>query len=216
MKTEELSAIYHELNFWKGFVRTPRFLHGWVNDIKTPELHRDVYDFIKSQKSPKVLDVGSGVVSILTGTVSKEWLFPVDPLGDLYSLIFDYAKFPNVNKPKAATCEELYTPEGLGCDIVHMSNALDHTQDPVLAFWNLFQACKPGGHVIIQGFENEAKFENWQGFHQWNLTLPDQLIRVEDKEGKEQFLTDHFEVIDTQRIQFESKTWFIWIAKKKQ
>lgn len=213
MTTQELSAIYHELNFWKGFVKTPRFLNGWVKNIKTPELQQTVYDFITAQPNARVTDVGSGVVSILNGTVRKGLLCPVDPLGDLYSLIFDYRIF-NVDQPIASTCEDLLDYGVEHADITHMSNALDHTQNPVKAFNSLLAATKPGGHVIIQCFENEAIFENWQGFHQWNLTLPDHLIRIEDKQGNYSFLTGDFEVVHTEKVQFESKTWFIWIAKK--
>jgi hypothetical protein len=95
MTTDELQAIAHELTFWKGFVQTKRFLDGWVRDVPTPELRSQVHQFIRQhiKKSSKVLDVGSGVVSILNGTVSKEHLTAVDPLGDLYKFIFDYAKY---------------------------------------------------------------------------------------------------------------------------
>jgi hypothetical protein len=32
------TGIAHEVNFWKGFIKTPRFMYGWVPEIKTPEL----------------------------------------------------------------------------------------------------------------------------------------------------------------------------------
>ena len=33
----------HEVNFWKGFVKTQRFLTQWVPEIKTEELDMGVY-----------------------------------------------------------------------------------------------------------------------------------------------------------------------------
>ena len=87
MTTLELHGIYHELHFWKGFVKTERFLNGWVAKVKTPELNNEVADFIKSVSHESVLDVGSGVCSLLNGLVNVD---TCDPLGDLYSLIFDF------------------------------------------------------------------------------------------------------------------------------
>jgi len=83
-------AIEHELNFWKGFVQTERFLVGWCGHHKTPELREQVADFILSVPHHKVLDVGSGVVSILNGLIPKENITTADPLGDHYKTIFDY------------------------------------------------------------------------------------------------------------------------------
>ena len=61
MTTLELHGIYHELAFWQQFVKTDRFLKGWVGKVKTPEPNQEVADFIKSVPHETVLDVGSGV-----------------------------------------------------------------------------------------------------------------------------------------------------------
>lgn len=214
MKTEELSAIYHELNFWKGFVKTERFLKGWVGNKKTPELQQSVYDFIRSVPHDHVMDVGSGVVSILNGSIPEpSTLLAIDPLGDLYRLIFDYDKY-KIDPPIALPCEELVGHS----DIVHMSNALDHTQDPKKSFERLWRSVKPGGVLIIQGFENEAIFERYEGFHKWNLTVPndDHLIMIENKAGEHSFLLPmgYYEIPLFQKVQFESKTWFIVAFQK--
>ncbi len=70
MTTLELHGIYHELAFWQQFVKTDRFLNGWVKKVKTPELNQEVADFILSVKNDSVLDVGSGVCSLLNGLVN--------------------------------------------------------------------------------------------------------------------------------------------------
>lgn len=214
MNQKELSAIYHELNFWRGFVQTKRFIEGWVANIPTPELQSKVHLFIKEHlpKAGKVMDVGSGVVSILNGSVPKKNLLAVDPLGELYQLVFDYKK-NGIEPPLAIPCEHLrYKNE---FDIVHMSNALDHTQNPEIAFEKLLAAVKPGGHLIIQGFENEADFENWQGFHQNNLYVNGNHIHVESK-IEDLRLTGAFDVISCDVVKFENdKNWFIWTARKR-
>jgi len=142
-----LEAVAHELKFWKGFVQTPRFLDGWVANVKTPELQQSVYDFIKS-KDAKILDVGSGVVSILNGTPCRA-LNSVDLLGNLYPFVFDYEKHA-MKQPVSIAGEYLLEKVQRDFyDIVHMSNAIDHAVDPKLVFENLVACCKPGGFIIL-------------------------------------------------------------------
>ena len=213
MTHTELHGIYHELAFWQQFVKTDRFLSGWVKKVKTPELHQEVADFILSVPHNTVLDVGSGVVSILNGLVEVR---AVDPLGDLYRLVFDYERH-KLAPPMAFPAEEL--PFKDDYDIVHISNAIDHTQDPVKAFSSLYKAVKPGGYLIIQGFENEATFENWQGFHQNDIFVEetwddkkDYLLRLKQGDGLIQTISESpYKVIQKT---IGDKRWFIWIVKK--
>jgi len=213
MTHTELHGIYHELAFWQQFVKTDRFLSGWVKKVKTPELHQEVADFILSVPHNTVLDVGSGVVSILNGLVEVR---AVDPLGDLYRLVFDYERH-KLAQPMAFPAEEL--PFKNDYDIVHISNAIDHTQDPYKAYNALLKAVKPGGYLIIQGFEDEATFENWQGFHQNDIYVEeiwddkkDYLLRLKKADGYiETIGQDPYQVIQKT---IGDKRWFIWIVKK--
>jgi len=214
MTHTELKGIYHELAFWQQFVKTDRFLSGWVKKIQTPELHQEVADFILSVPHETVLDVGSGVVSILNGLVNVR---AVDPLGDLYRLVFDYERH-KLAPPMAFPAEEL--PFKNEYDIVHISNALDHTQDPKKAFWTLYKAVKLGGYLIIQGFENEATHENWQGFHQNDIyveetwdDIKDYILRLQQNDGLIQTISESpYKVIQKT---IGDKRWFIWIVKKE-
>lgn len=218
MTTKELNGVAHELKFWAGFVKTERFLKGWVADCVTPELNHKVYDFIHGMltQSPerdkvKVLDVGSGVVSILNGLVPKKNLTAVDPLGELYEIVFDYGQH-GIKSPLPVPAEEMKYLEEF--DIVHISNALDHTQNPKAAFDRLLEATKPGGFLIIQGFENEATYEKWQGFHQWNIYIDGNKdgLAIEGKDGLHAAIRNpYFADVTT----FENnKSWFIFIVKK--
>lgn len=207
MTTKELHGIYHELNFWQGFVKTKRFLDGWVYHKKTPELNQLVADFIKSVPHETVLDVGSGVVSILNGWVD---VTAADPLGDLYKLVFDYERH-KLTAPLPYPAEEL--PYNSKFDVVHCSNAIDHTQSPLLAYTKMMQAVKRGGYLIIQGFENEGTFENWQGFHQHDIHINMETLCIKNQMG-------NVTVIDTRPdqlhfVEFENKRWFIWIKQKQ-
>ena len=51
-------------------------------------------------------------------------------------------------------------------DLVHVTNALDHTQDPVVA---LREATAVGQSVLIATWINESKLEHGIGMHRWNL-----------------------------------------------
>lgn len=206
MTTLELHGIYHELAFWQQFVKTDRFLNGWVKKVKTPELNQEVADFILSVKHDSVLDVGSGVCSILNGLVN---VTACDPLGDLYKLVFDYERHKLI-APIAVPAEELKFSNHF--DIVHISNALDHCQSPYSALNSLLEAVKDGGYLIVQGFCNEAEHENWQGFHQWNLDLTDSgILRIKGRESELAALwTPHI----YKKFEVNGREWFYWIVKR--
>ena len=218
MTTQELHGIAHELKFWQGFVKTDRFIKGWVANCITPELNHQVYDFIHGMltQSPdrnavKIMDVGSGVVSILNGLVPQANLTVVDPLGELYELVFDYKKY-GIKPPLPIPAEELDYSDAF--DIVHISNALDHCQDPVVSYHHLYNAVKQGGFLIIQGFENEADYEQWKGFHQFNIELQEdsRSLFIQSKgEDPVQISNAHF----CKLIPLDNgKSWFIFIVKK--
>lgn len=206
------SGAAHELAFWKGFVKTPRFLDGWCGSFKTPELNQEVADFILSVEHKKVLDVGSGVVSILHGLSDKMELTPADPLGDAYSGIFDYNKYV-CERPYPVAGEDLAEYFGRKrFDIVHCSNALDHSNDPVKTYENMLALVKKGGYLVVQGFENEGVFENYSGFHQWNLCLLGEDLLLYDKNGRKGMFKSN---ILAKKIKLDTgKDWFIFIVKK--
>lgn len=207
MTTKELHGIYHELNFWMGFVKTERFLNGWVKKVKTPELQQLVADFIKSVPHNQVADVGSGVVSILNGLIP---VTAIDPLGELYQLVFDY-KAHKLAHPLPFPAEEM--PAVNHFDIVHCSNAIDHTQQPILAYESMINAVKSKGYLILQGFENEGTHENWQGFHQHDIYVDAQTLCIKNQLG--QMMVMDVDPTHLHFVEFEGKRWFIWIKQKK-
>jgi SAM-dependent methyltransferase len=173
MLTQDImTAIGHELLFWKSFVKTDRFLKGWVAaDIKTPELQQEIYDFLTSfpdYREKKVLDVGSGAVSILNGTFPEENITTVDPLGALYPVIFDYEAY-GIRAPIPCGGKNMNFSNKF--DIVHCSNAIDHSQNPLAVYKNMHHACRDGGIVVLQSFTDEAINQNWEGFHQFNFNI---------------------------------------------
>jgi hypothetical protein len=209
-------GVGHELKFWKQFVKTKRFLEGWVSNGKTPELDNDVANFIWQQlhenEGCKVLDLGSGAVSILNGLVPADQLTTTDPLAELYECVFDYEQYGI--KPPIPIAAELIGPHFGEFQIVHMRNALDHSQDPMLALQRMMSCCIPEGYVIIQGFANEADAENWQGMHQWNISLDEALsLCITDKAGQTFKYENPFSA--AQFLIGNNKEWLIWIWKKQ-
>jgi ubiquinone/menaquinone biosynthesis C-methylase UbiE len=208
----------HELDFWKRFVKTDQFA-TWLAPGVTPELDIEVVEFMRPlvEAGATVLDVASGVVSILNGFVPNDKLHSTDLLGDEYMRFFDYGKH-NCRPPFPVAAEFLHMAKKTQFDITHIRNGLDHCQNVQMAFMQLITMTKPGGHIIIQGFENEATAENWQGFHQTNLrinTTVDAII-AGNKDGEE-FVLEH-ETIETVMVfpkqLHNGKAWFIWIGKK--
>ena len=167
------TGFQHELSFWEGFIQTDRFKQNWISDTPNPELQPEsagiILAEIEGKTKYRVLDLGSGVVSILRGTIPTKNLTACDPLADKYREIFDY----DAHKIKPPDC---YQGENLGYkdgqfDVVHISNAIDHTENPAAVLSEMERTCKKGGLIIISGFVNEGEHERYKGLHQWNARI---------------------------------------------
>lgn len=209
---QNIKGSDHEISFWKQFVQSDRFINGWLPDRKTPELNDLVYMFLLGQPEAKVLDCGSGVVSILHGTVKPSNLTSSDLLGHAYNEIFDYSKHGLV-MPLPRACEDLTFKDMY--DIVHISNAIDHVQDPFKAYAAMLRAVKPGGFLIVQGFVNEGTHEDWQGFHgfDFNLTVNGGLIGQNQKEVV-LWVEDNTYFSKKIHLEMLNREWFIHITRK--
>lgn len=223
MKIDAIKGAEDELVFWRKFIFSDQF-KTWLENKPTPELLPEVVNLIQQERG-LVLDVGSGVVSILHGTVPNKNLTATDLLAKEYAGIFDHAAAGAV-KPIAIAAEELrYENE---FSVVHMRNALDHSQNPGRVFSNLVRAARPGGLVIIGGFENEGSFLRKLGMHQWDISLNvdwDRLTLVSagtavDKNNPEDFLDDHSlrkDAVYASIIPLPSgRRWVTWAGRKNE
>jgi SAM-dependent methyltransferase len=174
-----LKGIPHEMNFWSEWFNTKGL--EWPDEYarrlaSSPKF--TLGEFISSYPKGEieVLDVGSGPISPI-GIENSEYrivLVACDPLAEQYSKLFDNHKIEPYVKPIFAYAESLTDVfESESFDIVHMSNALDHSFSPYDCILNMLEVVRVGGKIILRHAENEAIHENYQGFHQWNITESD-------------------------------------------
>ena len=208
MTQDNINAIAHELAFWQKFVKTPRFLNTWAASTVNPELLPEVVRLLRPHSASRVLDVGSGVVSVLHGFVNE--VVATDPLGKLYELIFDY-KQHGITPPIAVRGEELLSHFEPGTfDVAHIRNALDHAQDPKKVIESMWALLKKGGTLIVHGFVDEADHEGFAGFHQWNIRPKSGGLGVYGKEGQYFFLSG-----EGRTLQLVTKKDWVLLTKTK-
>lgn len=207
--TETIAMVAEELKFWKGFVQTERFLEGWVPDQLTPELQPEIQDMIEQYlPTASVLDVGSGAVSILRGFVDSLYLTACDPLAPLYQLVFDYRRY-GLTPPQPLAGEDLPFKEKF--DIAHISNALDHSQNPKEVIHRMMRAVKPGGMVIVCGFVKEGTSASGRGMHRNDVFLSgsDSSCLTIQPLGKPIDLILHGEIHGVKRTP-QGREWMWW------
>lgn len=203
------TGVEHEIEFWKEFVQSERFKTNWLAS-PNPEmaLYPELQKAITEKIPGPVLDLGCGVVSYLHGSCGASHLYTCDPLADRYAEFFNYHDH-GILQPIAVAGEELtYVFDNNFFALAHMSNALDHCKDPVRVVDQIQLCLKPGGTLIVQGFENEGDFEGWTGLHQWNLTVDQKKLYLYDRSG----LKYTWVAVKTWRRRIESGK--IWIGAK--
>lgn len=175
-----LGGIYNEIFFWKNYMETRGgiFKGGFASTVEKNRkfvLEEDLL-FFEGKSKINFIDVGSGPFSRCGFMTEKIELncISVDPLADIYTILKKQNHLENGVDLRFGFVELLDKKfEKNSFDFVHMSNALDHSFDPVLGIAQLLYICKIGGKVILRHNENEAEAEQYDGFHQWNLTTND-------------------------------------------
>lgn len=173
-----LNGLKDEINFWNKFIKNEggEFFFGFdktVNPNRLFELENDIPSKFEG-KIYSFVDVGAGPFSRCGRITNKVILkaLSVDPLAYAYNMLKDKYSVDNGLKLVCGFVELLeydFLPNTF--DMVHMSNALDHSFSPIDGVYQLLNICKVGGKVILRHAENEAEREFYQGLHQWNLSL---------------------------------------------
>jgi ubiquinone/menaquinone biosynthesis C-methylase UbiE len=131
-------------------------------------------EMIGDKKEVKIADLGAGLFS----TTGSTWptvtvhIYASDILADEYNQILKdnhvTSLIPIINQDMT---ELTYDNEFF--DIVHCVNALDHCSDPILALKEMYRICKKDGWIYLRHFYNNADYENYKGFHMWNICNTD-------------------------------------------
>lgn len=179
-----LEGVRDELLFWEDYMTSEggdyfRNFEWNVEPYKHFELEDELGEYDRNS-DVRFVDVGSGPFSrcgCRTDLVNLD-VTAVDPLAPAYNELKKQNHLENGVTIKTGFLELLHRSfEENAFDIVHMSNSMDHSFDPITGLYELLYICKIGGKVILRHAENEAENGGYQGLHQWNLS-------VHRKEGK--------------------------------
>jgi SAM-dependent methyltransferase len=129
----------------------------------------------------QALDIGCGAISRLRWGALNGFLTVtgVDPLLDMYAIVRErhgYANLPAIRCAHEVIggAEQLATALApASFDLAFCSNALDHTEDPVVVVEGIARVVRPGGLVAIDVYTREGSRENWWQLHQFDMYIND-------------------------------------------
>jgi SAM-dependent methyltransferase len=174
------SSIWHdnldeEVGFWRRWLTEDEFRETREQRFEhTRSLNPWYLQLVGAKPGDKlrIIDVGSGPVSTIGRRApnNEVELICADALGERYNALLDELGFKDLARIEPIKGEDLTEHFGVGTfDIVNCANALDHFDNPAIAFRNMYDLCRPGGVFHLLSIENEGEREQYQGLHQWNL-----------------------------------------------
>jgi SAM-dependent methyltransferase len=189
-------AYMDEIKFWEGIARTGAALvfDPKVRAMAVPaELRRCVVELATEFHGlPRLLEVGSGPLSLLAGAVDEGLctVVAVDPLARVYRQLLDRHGIAYPIRPRVGLGESLTQafPQA-SFDLVYSSNALDHTRSPRRCLEQMCQVLRPGGFLLLEGLVREGTAEHWKGLHQHDLLSEHGHLVHFDRAGRRTELT---------------------------
>jgi SAM-dependent methyltransferase len=173
------AGIEPEAAFWENWTKTGggRWPDDFVARLRAGrQFDTGLESLLPKGGTVRVLDVGAGPMTVL-GVASSErtiQILAVDPLADLYQHILTTYDIAPPIPTVFATAEDLSAFFGPSTfDLVHCQNALDHSFDPFCGIEEMLRVVKTGGHVVLRHYINEAEYEDYAGFHQFNFDMKD-------------------------------------------
>jgi SAM-dependent methyltransferase len=185
-KKEEL-RFWHDVIFNTGV--QPQAYHDELMGRLAPRpFRRDLAAYLPvvNEGTIRVLDVAAGPISVLGSQLAGQDLeiVAIDALADGFNkMLVEAAIQPPVTTQfcEAEKISERF-PES-SFDLALIRNALDHCYDPIAVINSVFKVLKPNGALVIEGFVNEAEFENYAGLHQWNIDYRGGQLTIFSKTG---------------------------------
>jgi SAM-dependent methyltransferase len=203
-----------EIDYWRRYLAKDR-LALFDASIKRKAfpafLKHEVNEFRERHgRAPRLLEVGSGPVSLLIDGVETGEIdvLAVDPLGDQYAKLLSDRGMDYPIKPVRGFAEGLssvFSPATF--DMVYSSNALDHAMSPDSCFRQIIHVTKPGGGVFLEGFVDEGTNGDWHGLHQHDLFIQGKSLVHRSRGGKVANLSQgrHLECTFAETVQFHER-----------
>jgi len=170
------AGIDYEVGFWSRWFETRGM--EWPNEYKVRTSPQPLAPWLAAllpkdqSRVAHVLDVGAGPITKSGSFVEgREIVFvATDPLARHYNDIVDrYGVTPPV-RTQLSFAEDLSARfDGGQFDLISCTNALDHAIEPVWGIIEMLQVAAPNGVIVLGHRRNEAEYENYSGFHQWNF-----------------------------------------------
>jgi len=195
-----------ELLFWEKQAMgigdfSDNFLMKVNLDLQYTRYPPEMNKYLESQKefigkTPSVLDVGSGPVSLLAyahhnGVID---LTAVDILADSYTKLLEvYGYGKAISGIKVVESEAEHLSEKIPdqkFNLVYCNNALDHTDSPSKSLREMVNITETGGYIVISGNVRENTNESWDGIHMHDLFLDNNALFREGKSGERTRIDD--------------------------
>lgn len=184
------SELPSELKFWDNYLREKDCVWGSDSfDFRmdpTAPLQPDLLKLVEKMSGSdlRILDVGAGPLTYLGKTSPQHRLeiVAVDPLAkDFDRLLNQYGVEPPI-RTVSAHAEKLRAKfDENTFDLVYARNSLDHAYDLLTAVRQMAAVAKPGGLIVLEHYANEAQKMGYLGLHQWNFSMSNGQLCVDNQ-----------------------------------
>lgn len=219
--TNWMSGINNEIRYWNWWVLTGggTYDQEHFEELKSGYAKFQLEHLVK-EYPVKVLDVGTAILSTVGNQtpLGRVDLTAVDPLAFGYKVILDknnLTPYVETEFCLTETLDEKFATNTF--DIVNMRNALDHSFNPIVGIYQMLSVCKIGGIVHLWHNQNEAEYEKYVGFHQWNIDEQDGNLIIWNRDSKHNVneLLKDFADVKTSRDFVDDREIVIAVITKK-
>ena len=176
-----LSGILEEKSFWGSFdfnktnaSQAKRLINPLIVFVIPPETIHSPQNTSSPPRHIVILDCGAGPLSVV-GNWHPDFeieLIAVDPLAKFYNKLLSQKNiipYPRVQYAAVEHVDDIFP--GNFFDVVHIQNALDHSECPMDGINSMLLVLKPFGSIILIHYRNVATIESFVGLHQWNFDV---------------------------------------------
>ncbi len=210
-----MGGVCYEVAFWNGYLSTERNKKAVLERAASKDGIEQPFGIEASCLTPdfKVLDVGCGMAYHNSPYIDGHQidLHYVDPLAHFYNHIAASKKLtlPEIEFAMVEYLSAFYEKESV--DIVLIQNALDHCFQPVRGIIESLKILKNDGLLYLFHNRNEAKHENYMGFHQFNVDTQGDDLMIWNRENSyniNELLKDCAR-IRTEEVEGNIRAWIV-------